>query len=103
MPKPKNFERLLLQIARFKFEIKVAPAITTIKSGIPVEHKKFWEKMSCGDLYSIYTASSASVDKVIKMIDGCYTNNSCEERVLSYLKQYVESKQTTSLITICHW
>ena len=89
IPKPNSFKELLLKLAHFEFEVKVGPAIAAIKLGIPVQHQDFWKKIRCCDLYSIYNALSVSVDKVLKMIDGCSADNPSQERILCYFKQYI--------------
>ena len=89
VPRPQTLKHIVLQIANFEFKMKPSAAIASIRSGIPTKHLPFWEKMSIADFYSTYTALSVSPAKVLKMMDDCLTSNPCEERVLSYLRQYV--------------
>ena len=86
-PKPQTLKKLLLQVAKFEFLAKPYQSIKAIQSGIV--HLSFWNKMSLGELHSIYVAMSVSRTKVLNLIEGCTTCNPEEERVLSYLRQLV--------------
>ena len=82
-------KRLMLQLAKFEFNVKPAAAIASIHSGIPSKHLPVWEGLSVADFYSTYTALSVSPAKVLKMMENCVISNPSEERVLSYLRQYI--------------
>jgi hypothetical protein len=99
-PSPKNITKIFLQLSCFEFQLKVAPAISAIRAGIPLQHECFWNKMSCADLYSIYMASTVSVDKLVEMIDKCYTKNPAEERVLNYFRQYIGNIPHLNLVRL---
>ena len=89
LPKPKNLQRLTLQLAKYQFELYPSAAISAMKSGVAVQHLPFWKNMSLAELYRIYSAMSVSPAKVIKMLENVPFSNKNEERVLGYLRQYV--------------
>ena len=60
IPTPSQLRSLLIQVARFEFEVKPMTAVNSINSGIPKEHKHFWKVMSVRMLYDIYEMLTAS-------------------------------------------
>ena len=97
IPTPHNLRTLLLQIALCEFFLKPAAAIAAIKSGIPSQHLPFWEKVGVQGLYRLYQAKSVSPAKVLEMLDEAQGANSNQERVLTYLRQYVGSMNNEDL------
>jgi len=64
-----------------------------MNSGIPAAHIPFWEEMSIKQFYSVYKALSASPTKVLQLISDTCAANPQEEKVISYLRQYVGNMQ----------
>ena len=89
LPKPKNLQRLTLQLAKYQFELHPSAAISAMKSGMAVQHLPFWKSMSLAELYRIYSAMTVSPMKVMKMLENVPVRNKSEERVLGYLRQYI--------------
>jgi len=89
MPTPKNIMQLLHVIAKHEFVSRPFEAITLINSGIPLEHKPFWQTKSVPELYSLVIALSVSPRKILAQIEEPFFKNKAEERVFAYLQQYV--------------
>ena len=89
IPTPKNFTHLLQGIAKHEFISRPFEAITLINSGIPLEHRPFWEPKSVPQLYQLVTTLSVSPHKILAQIEEPFFNNKGEERVFGYLQQYV--------------
>lgn len=99
LPTPQNFQRLIITIANFHFIRKPATTITDIHSGVPSQHMGFWTKITGGMLYEIYTAMLANTSKVLSIIADVEPMNPIEERVLSYLRQYIGNLHGDKLFT----
>ena len=93
IPKPESLKRVVLQIVQCVYQTKPTAAIAAMNSGIPSIHKPFWEEMTLTELYNIYNSLSASPTKILQLIDDNSTSNPKEERVLSYLRQYIGNMQ----------
>ncbi len=90
LPSPRNLSKLVLDAVKYEFVIKPCAALTAMRAGIPSKHQVFWESMSVEELYELYQALSASPAKVLALIeDSVELQNPNEERVLSYLKQFI--------------
>ena len=90
IPNPTTLKKLLIGVAKYHFLRKPASAIAEISSGIPEIHLPFWRQMQAVELHSIYKALQASPKKVLAMLDDeVVTMNPNEERVLSYLEQFI--------------
>ena len=81
IPTLKNFTHLLQGIAKLEFISRPFEAITLINSGIPLEHRPFWEPKSVPQLYQLVTALSVSPSKILVQIEEPFFNNRGEERV----------------------
>ena len=58
---------LITDIAKYFFVRKPAAAITEIRSGKPQCYSQFWNRISVGEFYAIYTALQCSPSKVLDM------------------------------------
>ena len=68
LPTPQNLSRLIAEVAEHEFAVKPSSALYAMHSGIPNEHRSFWEQQTAEKLYHLYKALSASPSKVIEMI-----------------------------------
>jgi len=93
IPKPGSLKRVIHQITQCQYQTKPTTAIAAMNSGISPIHKPFWEKVILVELYRYYKSLSASPTKVLKLIDDNSATNPKEERVLSYLWQYIGNMQ----------
>ena len=59
-----------------------------ISVGVPVLHNSFWRKKSVHDLQRLYLGVTTTSAKIVEIIDSDPMDKN-EERVLSYLQQYV--------------
>ena len=89
IPTPLNLKELVVQIAKYQFQTKPAPAIMSVHTGIPGFEHSFWESRTLGDIHSIYTSLVATVEKVLGVIQEPDFMNACEERIFTYLTQFV--------------
>ena len=97
VPKPENLRRLVLEIGRHEFTVKAVGAIYSMNSGLPHLHQRFWDGYSVEKLYSLYKSLTANHEEVIKMIREPDTMNGAEERVYSYLINFVGSLKSEDL------
>lgn len=97
LPTPPKFKQVLTQIASYEFLAKPSVALAAMNSGVPKQHKPFWDGVIVDDLLSIYYALTASPATVLGMFEDAVGMNSNEERVLGYLRQFVGSMSSDSL------
>ena len=88
VPKPGNLKRLVTQVARHEFTVKVLGATHAI---FILAYQPFWAKYSVTDLYSLYKSLDATLGKVIGMISEPLNMNSAEQRVFGYFLQLMEA------------
>ena len=89
IPTPKNFTHHLQGIAKHEFISHAFEAVTLINSGIPPEHRPFWQPKSVPQLFQLVTTLSVSPRKILAQIEEPFFNNKGEQRVFGYLQQYV--------------
>ena len=90
LPNPDCFSQLVLGVASYHFIRKPASVISEIHAGIPQQHLSYWNSVNVGELFSIYNALQVSSPKVLAMIgDGIETTDHNQERVLTYLQQFI--------------
>lgn len=89
IPRPDSLKRIIIDVSRYNFLLKPAAAIATIHSGVPSKHCSFWSQRSVGGLHDIYTALAVSTERVLGMIDEPIYANPNQERVVTYLRQFV--------------
>lgn len=97
IPRPTTVRDIFLQIAKYTFIHKPAASITAINSGIPIEHTSFWKTLGVERLHRLYRVKSVSPAKVIKMVDEAEALDRNQEKVISYLKQYIGSLNSEDL------
>ena len=61
---------MIVQAACYEFCIKPAVALTMLHSGVPPEHKTFWQKKSPEDIYVLHSQLVATTDKVITLLES---------------------------------
>lgn len=90
VPTPSNISDVIVKVARYAFLVKPMAAVSSIHAGIPEVHHSFWSKQSVQSIHRLYGCLSVTQSKVINSFEyeAC---NSSEERVLSYLEQFVGS------------
>ena len=97
VPTPQTLKTSILRIALCEFILKPSAAIAEIYSGIPPQHRPFWEKAGYQGLLSLYKAKSVSAAKILEMFDEAEGSDLDQERVLTYLRQYVGSMSNEDL------
>ena len=90
IPTNKTIKGLLIRIARCEFLSKPLAAVTLMNNGIPSAHKPWWQSKSVDDFYRVYVALTATPTKVLETLH-VDTANQNEERVLTYLQQFIGS------------
>ena len=88
MPTPSKLRRLLVQVARFEFEVKPIVPVNSVHAGIPDDHKRFWKMMSVGKLYAFYQMRTVDPAKVIAHLEP-ESVTQADDRVFSYLENFV--------------
>ena len=81
IPSQRNFKETLIA--------KPTSALAIIHSGIPSQHKAFWDSLSITFLQSVYQAQCVSTMMVLKIFENAESYNEAEERVLNYLRQFI--------------
>ena len=95
---PLRFVQLIGGSAKYQFLRKPASAIAEMHSGVPEQHKPFWNKMGSVVLYSVYQALQVAKSKVLAMVDNdIEVSNPNEEQVFEYLQQFIGDMQTMEL------
>lgn len=85
-----NMRKVIIEVAKYEFVVKLLAAITMMSTGIPHSHAAFWSGKSVEEFHSLYLGLTATSAKIVEIID-CDPADKNEERVLGYLKQYVGS------------
>ena len=82
---------------RFNFLLKPAAALLTIRSSIPSKHCLFWSQRSVCGLHDVYTALAVSSACILAMIEEPDYSNPNQERIVTYLRQFVGSMNQDEL------
>lgn len=90
VPNHRNFKEMLMQVARYEFLVKPMAAISLIHDGIPILHSPFWNRLSVEDAFRLYMTLTANPGKVVSILQSLPLNSN-EERVFTYLKQFIGS------------
>ena len=99
VPTRSNLCALVEQMALYEFCAKPAAALSLIHSGIPLNHKRFWEDKSAADVHRIFYEMSVSPTKVLSILVFDNMTNDLEERVCSYLMTMIGNMQVSELST----
>ena len=97
VPTHSNLRGLVEQVARYEFCAKPAAALALIHSGIPINHKPFWEQKSATDVQHLFYRMSVTPTKVLSMLEFSEATNELEERVCNYLTTMVGNMQVNEL------
>ena len=97
LPTPETLKSSVLQIANCEFVLKPSAAINKINLGIPPQHLSFWQKGSVRGLFSIYMAKCVTAEKVLDMFQDAEGGDPNQERVFTYLRQYIGSMNKEDL------
>ena len=97
VPTHSNLRSLVEQVARYEFCAKPAAALAFIHSGIPLNHKPFWERKNATDVQGLFYRMSVTPTKVLSMLEFCEIANELEERVCNYLTTMVGNMQVNEL------
>ena len=89
VPTPLNLPQLVLRIARHEFMVKPLGALYARNSGVPENHRGFWNTFSVQELFTLYTSLNATPCTVIARIEVPEQNNSAQARVFGYLIRYI--------------
>jgi len=60
MANPTNLMDLMEKVARFEFCCKPNAAVAMMYSGVPSEHRDFWEKFGVAGIQKLYTSLSVT-------------------------------------------
>lgn len=90
VPTCDNIYSVIVKVARYEFLVKPLAAISQIHSGIPAVHVPFWHKQSVISMRRLYYTLTATPERVVEILESG-ASNPCEERVMSYLEQFVGS------------
>ena len=85
-PTCKGLRQQIIQVAKFEFLTRPTVAIS---SGVPESHRGFWNILSVKELHAIYLALSATPEKVLEQLQESTVEDSSQDRVLGYLRQYI--------------
>ena len=99
IPTPEKFYRQMVNLATYEFVTKPAAALGMMYSGVPQQHRSFWDRMGVIGLLSVYRAQSVCPATVLRMIEDAEGQNATEERILGYLRQFVGNMGADELRT----
>ena len=88
-PTPSKLKTLILQAARFHFTVKPMSALCLMNCGVPEVDKRSWANFSVRRLYNMYKILTADPKKVLSVIKEPDVINAAEDRVLTFLRQYI--------------
>lgn len=97
LPTPPQLQQTLSQVAAFEFISKPSAAISLLYSGVPDQHRPFWQELHADDFLTIYGAQTVSVETVLTMLENAVGTNANEERISCYLRQYIGSMNSDTL------
>ena len=97
MPTATNLQQLLIQVAKHELLVTPVAAVYSLNSGVPAEHRPFWEQFTVHDLYKLYKALNASPAQVVLDIAEPDGMNKAQERVFGFLTTYVGNMSTKTL------
>ena len=69
IPTRANVHKLVEQAARYEFCTKPAAALALIYSGVPLNHKDFWQKKSASDIHALFYKLTVTPSKVLDSYD----------------------------------
>ena len=84
-------------MARFQFCSKPNAAVAMMHSGIPPEHRNFWERLGVAEIQRLFISLSVTRRKVLSIID-CPCTNPAEERVHGYLMTMIGNMRRNDLV-----
>ena len=97
VPTHSNLRSLVEQVAQYEFCAKPAAALALIYSGIPLNHKPFWEQKNPADIQSLFYRFTITPTKVLSMLDYSEVTNELEQCVCNYLTTVVGNMQVSEL------
>ena len=96
---PGTFHQQVTNVATYEFLIKPTAALAMIHSGVPQQHRPFWDRMGVTGLLSLYQAQCACPATVLSMIEDAEGQNASQERILRYLCQFIGNMGSDELHT----
>ena len=97
VPKASNLLKLCEQSARYLFVTKPFAVILNMSKGIPEQHRPFWGGKDTDTLYRVFGALAVNQQKVLESIEEPLFTSQAEEKVFSYLTQFVSCLKTDEL------
>ena len=97
IPNHLNLAKLIEDVARYEFCIKPAAALALIHSGIPHNHKPFWQRKSAHDMHDSFYAMTVTPTKVLSLLEFSTPNNENESRIFGYLTTMIGNMQVAQL------
>ena len=97
IPTPGNLIELMAKAAKFEFCCKPSAAVAMMNSGVPPEHRGFWERLGVVGIQKLYSLLSVSRSKVLSLMD-CQCLSAAEERVYGYLMTMIGNMGSNDLI-----
>ena len=92
-----NLSKVIEDVARYEFCVKPAAALALIHTGIPQNHKLFWEKKSASDVHALFYRMSVTPSKVLSFLEFSFATNENESRVSSYLTTMIGNMTVSEL------
>ena len=99
MPTPDNLIELIVKVAKFQFCLKSTASVIAMHTGIPPEHKRFWETQGVQGIQQLYLSLSLSRQKILSLIH-CQCKSPAEERVYGYLRSMIGNMNIKDLANL---
>jgi hypothetical protein len=90
IPTPSNLANLIEQVARFEFCCKPMGVIAMVNSGIPSQHRDYWQRLGVNGIVDILTSLTVSPEKV-RSLFHCDCASPAEERIFGYLITMIDN------------
>ena len=97
LPTRNNIQEIVLQLAKYQFQVKPLPATIAINAGIPDSQRVFWDSKTLADINLLYRSMVATPAKVIESIQEPESMNSGEQRIFTYLNQMIGDMKSQEL------
>ena len=94
LPTRNNLKEIVLQLAKYQFQVKPLPETIAINAGIPDSQRVFWDSKTLADIYLLYRSMVVTPAKVIEEPESM---NSGEQRIFTYLNQMVGDMKAQEL------
>ena len=89
VPKRANIRTLVLQVATHEMQTVPSRVLHYMHSGVPLQHKPFWESLTVNDLLSLYNFASVSPFQIIHAVKVPEDMTPIQSRAFNFLISFI--------------